>query len=102
MIDKLNPRDLNKKRGRGTRSEQPMTPAERQRRYRRKYGGRTINTHLTPAVAACFIYLQKQWGMKTNREVMEAAVRFLTVCTRQGLQRIPLEIAPDPEDELTL
>ena len=35
------------------------------------------------------IYLRKEWGLTTDREVVEAAVRFLTICTRQGLTRLP-------------
>ena len=101
MIEKLNPQNLTRKKGKGSKGKTPLTNAELQRRYRRKWGGRTINTHLDPVTAACFIYLRKEWGMKSQREVMEAAVRFLTVCTRQGLQRIPMEIPPDLEDELT-
>lgn len=85
-IDKVKPEKLNQKLGR------KLTNAERQRKYRRKQGGRTINTCLQPDVAACLIYLKKEWGMKTDREAVEAAVRFLTLCTRKGLTRLPQSI----------
>lgn len=88
-------------RRKGFRAYKPdaMTGAERQRKYRRKEGGRALNVSLPPEVAAGVIYLRKQWGMKTDREVVEASIRFLTICTRQGLTRLPQEIPPDPEDE---
>lgn len=70
----------------------PLTNAEKQRRYRAKMGGRNINTSLKPDVAACFIYLRNEWGMKNNVEVMDAAVRFLALMTRSGLQRLPQSI----------
>ena len=96
-IDKVNPKSLNKRKGFRSNKPDAMTNAERQRRYRRAQGGRTINTQLTPDIAACLIYLRKQWGMKTDREAMEAAIRFLTICTRQGLTRLPQEIPPDED-----
>lgn len=65
---------------------------ERMRRYRDIAGGRYINTRLEPDIAMGMIYLKQQWGMKTNKEVMEAAVRFLTLCTRSGLQVLPQSI----------
>lgn len=85
----VNPQDLNRKKGFRSRNPDALTGAERQRKYRLKEGGRAINTHLSPEIAASFLYLSKEWGMKTDREVMEAAVRFLTICTRQGLTRLP-------------
>lgn len=88
-------------RRKGFRAYKPdaMTDAERQRKYRRKEGGRSINATLPPELAAGLIYLRKQWGMKTDREVVEASIRFLTICTRQGLTRLPQEIPPDYDDE---
>lgn len=91
-IDLLDPAALTKPTGFRSRKPGAMTGAERQRKYRLAKGGRTINTHLDPAISACFLYLRKEWGMKTDREVMEAAVRFLTVCTRKGLTRLPQSI----------
>lgn len=86
--------------GKGFRSRKPdaMTGAERVRKYRLIRGGRTVNMTMEPDVAAGVIYLRKEWGMKTSSEVLSAAVRFLTICTRQGLQRLPQEIPPDDED----
>lgn len=97
-IDKVNPKSLYRRKGFRAYKPDAMTNAERQRKYRRKNGGRTINTQLPPDIAACLIYLRKQWGMSTDREAVEAAVRFLTICTRQGLTRLPQEIPPDDED----
>ena len=81
--------ELTQKRGFRSRKPNAMTPAERQRKYRRKEGGRTINTALSPDIAASLIYLRREWGMESDRETVEAAVRFLTLCTRQGLTRLP-------------
>lgn len=81
--------DMGKKMGFRSRNPSAMTHAEHQQKYRRKLGYRQWQIDLTPEVAACLIYLRKEWGMKSNREVAEAALRFLTVCTRQGLQRLP-------------
>jgi len=86
---KIDPQALNRKKGFRSRKPDAMTVAERQRKYRLKQGGRTINTRLSPEIAASFLYLSKEWGMQSDREVMEAAVRFLTLCTRQGLTRLP-------------
>ena len=69
-----------------------LTQAEKQRRYRAKLGFRTINAALSPEIAAGLIYLRREWGMKSDREAVEAAVRFLTLCTRQGLTRLPQSI----------
>lgn len=87
--DKISSDALTKKKGFRSRNPNAMTNAERQRKYRRTKGGRTINTQLAPDIAAALIYLRKQWGMQTDREAVEAAVRFLTICTRQGLTRLP-------------
>jgi hypothetical protein len=92
MTQDLGPDALTKKKGFRSRKPDAMTLAERQRKYRRKQGGRNINARLDPAIAACLIYLRKEWGMKSDRETVEAAVRFLTLCTRQGLTRLPQSI----------
>lgn len=91
-IDFLDPTSLTRKQGFRSRKADAMTNAERQRKYRASMGGRTINTALPPDVAAALIYLRKEWGMKTDREAVEAAVRFLAVCTRKGLTRLPQSI----------
>lgn len=87
--DAINPSALTQKRGFRSRKPTAMTNAERQRKYRRTQGGRAVNVTLAPEVGAGFIYLKKEWGMKTDRELVEAAIRFLTICTRQGLTRLP-------------
>lgn len=87
--DAINPDLLSKKKGFRSRKPDAMTDAERQRKYRLTQGGRTLNATLQPDIAASLIYLRKQWGMKSDREAVEAAVRFLTICTRQGLTRLP-------------
>lgn len=84
--------ELTAKKGFRSRNPNAMTEAERQRKYRRKQGGRLINATLPPDVAASLIYLRREWGMQSDREAVEAAVRFLAVCTRQGLQRIPQSV----------
>jgi hypothetical protein len=89
MIDDIDSKALTKKLGFRSRKPNAMTEAERQRKYRRKQGGRLINATLAPDVAASLIYLRREWGMESDRETVEAAVRFLTLCTRQGLQRLP-------------
>ena len=96
-VSKIRPESLVKRKGFRSRKPSAMTPAERQRKYRRKQGGRSINATLPPEIAAGLLYLRKEWGMQTDREVVEAAIRFLTICTRQGLTRLPQEIPPDPD-----
>lgn len=91
-IDYLDPKALTKRKGFRSRKPDAMTGAERQRKYKAKLGFRNINASLPPEVAAGVIYLKTQWGMRTDREVVEAAVRFLTLCTRQGLTRLPQAI----------
>lgn len=92
MIERLNPQALDKKKGFRSRKEDAMTNAERQRKWRRKNGGRSVSYYASPAVGASMIYLKKEWGMQTNQEVIDAALRFLTLCTRQGLTRLPQAI----------
>jgi hypothetical protein len=89
MTIEISSKALTQKQGFRSRKPNAMTPAERQRKYRRKEGGRTINTALSPDIAASLIYLRREWGMESDRETVEAAVRFLTLCTRQGLTRLP-------------
>lgn len=81
--------ELTAKKGFRSRDPKAMTGAERQRKYRAVLGGRTINTALAPEIAASLLYLRREWGMESDREAVEAAVRFLTLCTRQGLTRLP-------------
>lgn len=92
MIDKVNPQALTKLKGFRSRKDDAMTNAERQRKWRRKNGGRSVSYYASPAVGASMLYLKKEWGMETNQQVIDAALRFLTLCTRQGLQRLPQAI----------
>lgn len=88
-IDSLRKGDLTNLLGFRSKKPNAFTRAEIQRRYRLRNSGRTLSVLLKPDLAACFIYIRTQWGMKSDREVMEAAVRFLTVCTRKGLTKLP-------------
>ena len=83
--------DSNLTKRMGFRSKNPnaLTGAEKQQRFRRRKGVRQLQLYLTADVAATLIYLRKEWGMNSNKEVAEAALRFLTICTRHGLQRLP-------------
>ena len=92
MIDKLNPKALTSMGGFRSRKQDAMTNAERQRKWRRKNGGRSVSYYADPVVGASILYLRKEWGMQTNQQVIDAALRFLTLCTRQGLQRLPQSI----------
>ena len=89
MIDHLDPKSLTAKKGFRSRKPDAMTGAERQQKWRRKNGGRAISYYVTPEVGASILYLKKEWGMRTHAEVVDAALRFLTICTRQGLTRLP-------------
>lgn len=78
----------------GFRSRNPnaMTGSERQSKYRRTRGVRQLQLDLGTELAAAVLYIRKEWGMRTNKEAAEAAIRFLAVCTRQGLSRLPQSI----------
>lgn len=78
----------------GFRSINPnaMTNAERQAKFRRNRGSRQMSFAMNPDTAASVLYLKKEWGMTSNQEVAEAAIRFLALCTRQGLTRLPQTI----------
>ena len=79
---------------RGFRSRKPdaMTNDQRQRKWRRVQGNRRIGFDLTPDLAACVIYLRSEWGMESASEVARASIRFLTLCTRNGLTTLPQSI----------
>lgn len=83
---------LTKRMGFRSRKKQAMTAAERQQKWRRTRGNRQIQIELAGEVAASMLYLRKEWGMTSSREVVEASIRFLTLCTRQGLTRLPQTI----------
>lgn len=78
----------------GFRSRQPeaMTNAERQSKWRRVNGTRQLHLSLDADLSACLLYLRKEWGMRSHHETAAAAIRFLAICTRQGLSRLPQEI----------
>lgn len=78
----------------GFRSRNPnaYTNAERQARWRAKHGGRVLRTDMPIEVAAACLYLMKQWGFKSHRELVNASLAYLAIQTRKGLQRIDLTI----------
>jgi len=84
--------NLTAKKGFRSRKQDAMTNVERQRKWRLKNGGRGVNFYMAPEVAAGVLYLRSQWGMESTQEVIDAAIRFLTLCTRQGLTRLPQSI----------
>lgn len=84
--------DLNKRMGFRSQKPDALTNAERQARWRAKHGSRMIRTDLPADTAAAMLYLRKQWGFKSHRELVNAAIRYLAIQTRKGLQRIDLEI----------
>ena len=84
--------DLDRKMGFRSRKKHAMTNAERQQKYRRSRGVRQLQLDLEPDVSAAVLYIRKEWGMRTNKEACLAAVRFLALCTRQGLTRLPQTI----------
>jgi hypothetical protein len=87
--------DLTAKKGFRSRKPDAMTNVERQRKWRRKNGGRGVNFYMAPEIAASVIYLSNQWGMQSTQEVIEASLRFLTICTRHGLTRLPQTMDDD-------
>lgn len=56
--------------------------------YRIAHGGIQINATLDAASAACVLYLEKQWGFKSRRELIRTAILYLAKQTRAGLERI--------------
>lgn len=75
-----------------SRKSHAMTGAERQSKYRRTKATRALQLNCANEVAAALLYIRKEWGMETNKEAAEAAIRFLALCTRQGLTRLPQTI----------
>ena len=80
---------LSKRMGFRSKKKTAMTNAERQQKWRRMHGNRQVQIELTEEIAASMLYLRKEWGMRSNQETVCAALRFLTICTRHGLQRLP-------------
>lgn len=85
--------NLDKKMGFQSQKPRAYTNAEKQARWRARHGSRMIRTDMSVDVAAAAIYLRKEWGFKTNREMVNAAIRFLAIQTRKGLEK--LEVAID-------
>lgn len=80
---------LHQKMGFRSRKPHAMTNAERQQKFRRTRGTRQIQLGLDTDVSAAILYIRKEWGIESNREACQAAIRFLAICTRQGLTRLP-------------
>lgn len=78
----------------GFRSRNPnaMTNRERQQKWRRVNGTRQLHLNTDAELAAALLYIRNEWGMKSHHEAAAAAIRFLAVCTRQGLTRLPQRI----------
>lgn len=78
----------------GFRSRNPnaLTAAERMRRWRLLNGSRQFFVQHDISSAAAGLYLQKQWGFRSQAETARVAIRYLAVLTRMGLKRIDLTI----------
>lgn len=83
---------MNRKMGVRSCNPNAYTPLERQLRYQARNGNRQVHACLTIEAAAAMLYLHKQWGFKSDRELVMVALRYLAVQTRKGLQRIDLTI----------
>ena len=65
----------------------------RQRKRRAAEGARALNFTIPIEVAAGILYLQQQWGFRTYKEAVEAAVRFTAIATKfGGLERLPQDV----------
>ena len=95
--DKINPKSLNHRRGFRSIKPDAMTGAQRLRKYKAKLGGRAVNFYVDPDAAAAMLYLQKQWGMKTYKEAVQASLRYLAKHTRMGLEKLELDMVPDDD-----
>lgn len=81
-----------KKIGFRSRNPEAYTNAERQARWKAKHGYRMVRAELSVEAAAALLYLRQQWGFKSNRELVNVAIRFLAVETRKGRERLELTI----------
>ena len=97
-INKLKPKELNHRRGFRSIKPDAMTVAERLRKYRAKRGGRSVSFYMTPDAAAAALYIQKQWGIQTTAQAVEAALRYLAKETRLGLKKLELDVYIDEDD----
>lgn len=86
------PPNMGKRKGFGSYKPEAYTNAERQARYKARHGHRMVRAELTVEAAAAMLYLRKQWGFKSHRELVNAAIRFLAIETRKGLKRLELTI----------
>lgn len=86
------PQTMGKRKGFGSYKPEAYTNAERQARYKARHGHRMVRAELTIEAAAAMLYLRKQWGFKSHRELVNAAIRFLAIETRKGLTRLELTI----------
>lgn len=75
----------------GFRSRNPeaLTLAERQLKWRRVHGVIQLTFPMTAETRADLLYIRREWGMRSDRQAVEAALRFLALLTRGGLQRLP-------------
>lgn len=83
---------LTKRMGFRSRKKQAMTASERQQKWRRTRGMRQLQIDMDSDVSAAVLYIRKEWGMHSNKEAALAAIRFLALCTRHGLTRLPQTI----------
>lgn len=92
FLQYIPPESFTKKRGFRSQKPEAYTNAERQARWRARHNARRISTDLPADSVAAMLYLRKQWGFKSQRELVNAAIRYLAIQTRKGLQRIDLTI----------
>lgn len=97
-ISKLNSKMLNHRRGFRSIKSEAMTGAERLRKHRAKIGGRSLSFYLEADAAVAMLYIRRQWGMRTYKEAVRAALLHLAKDTRSGLQKLELGINVDEED----
>jgi len=81
--------DLYRIRGFRSRKPDAMTREERVRKWMRGKDHRRMQIPIPPDIAASLIYLRQQWGIESTAETVRASIRFLTLCTRQGLTVLP-------------
>lgn len=89
MTEPQIPPTMGRKMGFRSRNPNAMTNAEKIRKHRRVHGSRQISLEFKSDTTAALLYIRKEWGMKSNAEAARAAVRFLALLTRQGLQKLP-------------
>jgi hypothetical protein len=88
-LPRYKPKDL---RDRDTLEQHRENLRVRQRRWSAANGGRAINFRCDIESAASLLYLKKHWGFKTGPEAIKAALCFLMVVTRLGLQRVDARV----------